>query len=163
MGLTAEAAGWFLLAAVPFGFFAIYSDLSRMKIPNLTTDGLALAYVVLGFIALPFDLYLWGYAHFAVMLVVGILLNAAGVMGAGDSKFIASAAPYVAIADLRLILFLFPAALIAAYVTHRVAKHSPIRRMVPDWASWQQGKRFPMGFPLGMTLILYLGLVFFGL
>ncbi len=161
MGLTAQAAGWFLLAAIPFGLFSIYSDLSRMKIPNLATDGLAASYIVLGFLALPFDLYLWGFAHYAVMLVVGIALNAARIMGAGDSKFIAAAAPYVAIADLRLILFLFPAALIAAFVTHRLAKHSPLRAMVPNWASWDQGKRFPMGFPLGMTLIIYLLIVFF--
>ncbi len=161
MGLTAQAAGWFLLAAIPIGLFSIYSDLSRMKIPNLATDGLAACYIVLGFLALPFDLYLWGFAHYAVMLVAGIALNAARIMGAGDSKFIAAAAPYVAIADLRLILFLFPAALIAAFVTHRLAKHSPLRAMVPNWASWDQGKRFPMGFPLGMTLIIYLLIVFF--
>ncbi len=159
MGLTASAAGWFLLAAVPFGLFSIYSDLSRMKIPNLATDGLAASYIILGFIALPFDLYLWGFAHYAVMLIAGIALNAARVMGAGDSKFIAAAAPYIAIADLRLILFLFPAALLAAYVTHRAAKYSPLRRAVPHWESWQQGKRFPMGYPLGMTLILYLLIV----
>ena len=158
MALSAQAAGWFLLAAVPIGFFVAWSDLARMKIPNLATDGLALAYVVLGLIALPFETYLWGYAAFGVMLVFGILLNSAGVLGAGDAKFIASAAPYIAWADARMVILILAACLLAGYVTHRAAKASPLRRMVPHWESWSQGKRFPMGFPLAMTLVIYLGL-----
>ena len=159
MALSSTAALIFLVAALPLGLFAAYSDLSRMKIPNLATDALAIAYVVLGFFALPFDTYLWGYAYFGIMLVVGILLNAAGVMGAGDSKFIASAAPYIALADIPLVMMLLSGSLLGAYATHRIAKHSPLRQTVPHWESWQTGKRFPMGFPLAMTLIGYLLIV----
>ena len=33
-----------------------------------------------------------------------------------------------------------------------------LRRVAPHWASWdQENKKFPMGFPLGATLALYLG------
>ncbi len=160
MGLTAQAAGIYLLAVVPIGLFVAYSDLSRMKIPNLATDGLLLAYAILGFFVLPFSDYLWGYSHFAVMLLIGITLNAAGQMGAGDSKFIASAGPFVALSDLRLVLVLLAACFLAGYATHRIARHTPIRNLVPHWESWEQGKRFPMGFPLACTLIFYLLLVF---
>jgi prepilin peptidase CpaA len=41
-------------------------------------------------------------------------------------------------------------------VTHRIVKHSPLRRLVPDWKSWNAGRKFPMGLPLGMTLVFYL-------
>lgn len=156
MVLSSTSALIFLIAVLPIGLYVAYSDLARMKIPNMATDALALAYVVLGPFALPFDLYLWGFASFAVMLLVGILLNTAGVMGAGDSKFIASAAPFIAVADAPMILGLLAGCLLAGWAVHRIARHSPLRAQVPNWASWEQGKRFPMGFPLAGTLILYL-------
>lgn len=161
MALSASAAAWFLLAAVPIGLFVSYSDLSRMKIPNAAVYALVLSYAVLGLIALPIETYLWNWSHLVVALVAGMALNAAGAMGAGDAKFIAAAAPFVMVGDLHLLLFLFAACLVAGYVTHRLAKHSSLRALVPHWDSWSAGKRFPMGFPLAMTLIFYLGLAAF--
>lgn len=160
MPLTPGAAALFLLAVAPICFYVAFSDLARMKIPNIATDALALAYVVIGPFALPFDLYLWGYVHFVVMLLAGIVLNAAGAMGGGDSKFLASAAPYVQLPDILLILVLLPGCLIGGYITHKLAKHTALRRMVPHWASWDQDrKRFPMGFPFSLTLVGYLVIV----
>lgn len=158
MALPASAAVLFMIMTAPICVFVAYSDLARMKIPTLATDALALVYVFAGPFVLPFDVYLWGYASFAVMLVVGILLNAAGAMGAGDSKFIASAAPFVALPDAPVILALFAATLLAGFAVHRIARRSPIRTTFPDWASWEQGKRFPMGFPLAGTLMMYFAL-----
>jgi prepilin peptidase CpaA len=159
MGLTAYAAGWFLIAAAPIGFFVAYSDLSRMKIPNIAVSALVISYAVFGLFTLPFDVYVWGYAHLLIALIAGIFLNAAGAMGAGDAKFIAAAAPMIALDDLRLIIVLFAACLLSGYVSHRIAKYTPIRRAVPHWESWEAGHRFPMGYPLAMTLIFYLVIV----
>jgi len=88
-GIPTFAAGLFLLAALPISIFVAYSDMSRMKIPNVAVVAL----------------------------------------------------------------------IIAGYVTHRIAKNSPIRKLVPNWESWTSGNRFPMGFPLAMTLVFYLILV----
>ena len=159
MELTAWAGGWFFWTTLPLCFFVAWSDLARMKIPTLATDALLLVYVVVGLIALPFTAYLWGYAHFAVMLAVGIALNAARAIGAGDAKFVASAAPFVALSDFFIIVVLLCASILGAVATHRIAGLTPIRRMVPHWESWTTGVRFPMGFPLAMTLSFYLGLV----
>ena len=93
------------------------------------------------------------------MLLVGMLLNAARVMGAGDAKFIAAAAPMFALDDLRLIIILFASCLLAGFAVHRAAKFLGLRKLLPHWQSWQTGKRFPMGFPLSMTLLFYLILV----
>jgi len=161
MELTAWAAGWFLLAAVPISGFVIFSDLARMKIPNVAVGALVVAYAVLGMIALPFEMYLWHWTHLIVMLLVGIILNAAGAMGAGDAKFIAAAGPMIATADIRLMIPLFAACLLAGFAAHRIARASPIRQAVPHWESWTAGRRFPMGFPLGMTLVFYLLIVLF--
>ncbi len=159
MGMTAQAAWWFLPAVIPIALYVSWTDLSRMKITNRAVLALIIAYAVLGLFALPFETYLWHWTHLAVMLLVGILLNAAGVMGAGDAKFIAAASPMVALADLRLIIILLAASLLGGFATHRLTKRSPLRKQVPHWASWEAGKRFPMGFPLSMTLLFYLLLV----
>ena len=159
MLLPAVAAYWFLPAVIPIAIYVAWSDLHRMKIPNVAVGALVVCYAVLGLIALPFTQYLWHWTHLLVMLPVGILLNAARVMGAGDAKFIAAAAPFIALGDLRFVLALFAACLLAGFVTHRIARISPLRRMVPDWQSWTSGRKFPMGFPLAMTLVFYLGLV----
>ena len=159
MGLTAYAAFWFLPAVIPIAIYVAWSDLKRMKIPNVAVVTLVISFAILGLIALPFSQYLWHWSHLVIILLLGIVLNAAGVMGAGDAKFMAGAAPFVAVADLQLILALFAACLLAGFATHRIVKHSPLRALVPDWQSWSSGKRFPMGFPLAMTLVFYLLLV----
>ena len=159
MDLSATAATVFLIAAVPICGFVMFSDLARMKIPNLANGALLLSYAILGLFVLDFSQYLWHWSHFVVLLIVGILFNAAGAMGAGDAKFIAAAGPMLATRDIGLILPLFAVCLLAGFAAHRIARASPIRAAVPHWQSWDAGRKFPMGFPLGMTLIAYLGII----
>lgn len=161
MELTAYAAFWFLPAVIPIAIYVSWSDMSTMKIPNKAVMALVIAYAVLGLFALPFQTYLWQWTHLVVALVAGIVLNAARVMGAGDAKFIAGAAPMLGLGDLRLIVLLFASCLLAGFAVHRIAKYTGLRKFVPTWQSWDSGKRFPMGFPLSMTLLFYLMLVAF--
>jgi prepilin peptidase CpaA len=71
-------------------------------------------------------------------------------------------APYFALADLRLILALFAATMLAAFAAHRGLRAVPaFRSAAPDWASWTHAK-FPMGLALSGTLLLYLGLALIG-
>jgi prepilin peptidase CpaA len=156
MSITVYAALWFLPFVVPLCLYAAYTDMASMRITNPTVLALAAVFVVIGPIALPFETYLWHLLAMAIALVVGIILNAAGVMGAGDAKFIAAAVPFVALGDLRLMLALLMATILAAAATHRGAKYTPIRKMVPHWTSWDQSKKFPMGLALGPTLAIYL-------
>ena len=156
MSITVYAALWFLPFVIPLCLYAAYTDMASMRITNPTVLALAAVFVVIGPIALPFETYLWHLLAMAVALVVGIFLNAAGVMGAGDAKFIAAAVPFVALGDLRLMLALLMATILAAAATHRGAKYTPIRKMVPHWTSWDQSKKFPMGLALGPTLAIYL-------
>ncbi|MDC0738225.1 prepilin peptidase [Cognatishimia sp. SS12] len=158
MSLSASAALWFLPFVAPICLYVAWSDMRAMKIPNHSVVALFAVFAVIGLIALPFDSYLWRYLHLAVVLVIGIALNAARLIGAGDAKFAAAAAPFVPAADLSRLAFIFAATLLAAWVTHRAAKHSALRRLVPDWESWQRKKDFPMGLALGGTLLIYLAL-----
>jgi prepilin peptidase CpaA len=158
MFIEAKAALWFLPFVLPICIHVAYTDLAQMRISNKAVIALALIFVVLGFFLMPFDAYLWRLAALGIVLVVGIILNAAGALGAGDAKFAAAAAPYIALGDLHVLVQLFMAVLLAAALTHRVIKYTPLRRLAPNWDSWTQGKKFPMGFALGPTLAIYLGL-----
>jgi prepilin peptidase CpaA len=161
MVLPAAAAWWFLIVAVPVGLWVAYTDLSRMKITNAAVLTLFAGYVVLGFFALPREAYLWGYVHMIVVLVIGVALNAVGAVGAGDAKFAAAAAPIIATGDIAPLLYLFSLCLLGGWVIHRIARMTPLRRLAPEWASWTSGRRFPMGLPLAMTLLAYLGLAIY--
>lgn len=159
MALSAQAALWFLPFLVPLCLYVAYTDLAEMRITNPTVLTMVAVFVVLGIFLFPLNAYLWQLAQLVIVLLVCMVLNAAGGMGAGDAKFLAAAAPFVALGDVRLLMALFAAVLLAAYLAHRIAKHTSLRRMAPHWDSWNQdARKFPMGFALGPTLAIYLAL-----
>ncbi len=154
---SAEVARWFLPFVLPLCFAAAYTDLSRMRIPNWITDSLGALYIVLGLFIMPtWAEYGWQLLHLPVGIAFGFLFYSAGVMGAGDAKFIGAAAPLVVFTDLPALVMIYAANLLAAFATHRLAKYTPLSRLAPGWQSWSVGKKFPMGFSLGGTLALYL-------
>ena len=156
LAIPATQAVWFLPFVLPLCLYVAYTDLARMKITNKAVLALTGVFIVLGLFLMPFPDYLWKLGSLVLVLIVGVILNAAGVMGAGDAKFIAASAPYIALGDLRLVIAIFMATLLAAFVTHRGIKQTPLRQLAPHWQSWERGKKFPMGLALGPTLALYL-------
>lgn len=156
MTIPALQAMWFLPFVLPICLYVAYTDLAQMRITNQAVVALAVIFVVIGFFLMPFNDYLWKLAALVIVMIVGVILNAAGAMGAGDAKFIAVAAPYLALGDLQLVMMLFMALLLAAALTHRTVKHTPLRRLAPEWESWDKGKKFPLGLALGPCLAVYL-------
>ena len=158
MSVTVTEALWFLPFVLPICAIVAYTDLSSMRITNKAVLALVVVFLVIGLIALPLPTYLSRLVQLGAVLLVGIILNAAGLVGAGDAKFAAAAAPYIALPDLRLVLVLFAACLLGAVAAHRLARATPLRRLAPEWKSWNTGRKFPMGLALGGTLALYLTL-----
>lgn len=157
--MTAPAAVAFLPFALVIGLWVAWSDMKFMRIPNQAVLALALVFVLIGPLVLPWKLYLWQLLHIPVLLVFGFLLNLARAIGAGDAKFIAAMGPYFALADFQAIVALISAVLLAAFVTHRGLRLAPaFRRATGDWQSWDR-QDFPMGFALAGMLIFYLALV----
>ena len=156
MVISASAAAWFLPFVLPICFYVAFTDLRDMRITNQAVIVLAAVFVIVGLIVLPWPVYAIGLVQMVVVLVIGIVLNAGGAIGAGDAKFAAAAAPFIALGDLRLLLAIFAANLLAAFVTHRLAKYTPMRKIAPDWKSWNMGWKFPMGLSLGGTLAIYM-------
>lgn len=154
--LSAQAAVWFLPFVVPITLWVAYSDMKWMKIHNKAVLALAAGYGLVGFLVLPQDLWLWGWVHLAVVLAVGFVLSMTGMLGAGDAKFTAAMAPFVALGDLNLFLPLLAAVALLALALHRAMRRIPaVRRAAPDWESWER-REFPMGLALGPTLLFYL-------
>jgi len=156
MALSTYAALWFLPFVLPICFYVAFTDLREMRITNQAIIVLAAVFVIVGAIALPWPVYGMRLEQMIAVLVIGVVFNAAGAIGAGDAKFAAAAAPFIALGDLRDLLAIFAATLLAAFVTHRLAKYTPLRRIAPDWKSWDMGRKFPMGLSLGGTLAIYL-------
>lgn len=153
---TALQALWVLPFIIPICLYVAFSDIRTMKIPNKAVYAMVAVFAVVGYIVFPFDVYLWRWAHLATVLIIGMVLNAARLMGAGDAKFVTAAAPLIAVSDTMFVMTLLLGCVIVGWTLHRLAKKSPLRAKFPDWKSWESGNRFPMGFPLAMTLVAYL-------
>jgi len=159
MHLTHPEGLWLFLPSLPVALWVAWSDLKFMRIPNISVLVMFGIFVVFGLIALPFEPYLWQLLNMVVVLVVGFLANALRLVGGGDAKYAAAIAPFFAVSDFRFVLLLFAIMLVAAFVIHRLfRKIAFIRRLTPNWKSWDAGKDFPMGLALSGTLVAYLAL-----
>lgn len=155
---SADAAFWLMLAALPVAAWVVLSDLKSMRIPNLAVLALLAVYALVGALTLPPAAWAWGWLHFAAILALGFVLTLSGGFGAGDAKFAAAMAPFVAPGDAGLFLVLLGAVALAGLMTHRIARRlARVRASTPDWASWRRAE-FPMGLALGPALIFYLAL-----
>jgi len=157
MTLTFHEALWLLPGALPVAIWIAWSDLKFMKITNRATLVMAAVFLVFGFIALPVDQWLWRLVQLAIVLLIGFGANMLRLIGGGDAKYAAAIAAYVAPEDIKFVLILFAAMLVAALISHRIFRAIPfIRSRTQDWLSWHAGKDFPMGLALSGTLIAYL-------
>jgi prepilin peptidase CpaA len=156
MLLPADAALWFLPFVLPLTLWVAWSDMKWMKIHNYAVLALVAVYLVVGFLALPLQSWAWGWANLGVVLIVGFVLSAVGVIGAGDAKFAAAMAPFIAIGDLSLFLLLLSCVTVISFAAHRIARRVPrVRNLAPDWESWNK-RDFPMGLALGPSLLFYI-------
>ncbi len=156
MLLPAYSALIFLPFVAPIALWVAFSDMKWMKIHNLAVLLLVCVYLVVGLVALPLQSWAWGWLSLLVVLVVGFVLNAVGLIGGGDAKFAAAMAPFIALGDLSLFLMLLACVTIIAFLAHRIARASPIAQtLAPGWESWTR-REFPMGLALGPSLLFYL-------
>lgn len=150
-----EALAFFPFA-LPICIWVAWSDMRTMKIPNLAVIALVLVFLVVGPFVLPLSDMGWRLVQLLVVLVIGFVANMAGLVGAGDAKFAAAMAPFVPPADISFFLMLLAGVVLAAFVTHRAARATPmIRRVTAGWESWDRAD-FPMGLALGGGLAIYL-------
>lgn len=151
----------FLPFTLIIGLWVAWSDMRDMRIPNKAVMSLIAVYLVIGLVIvglgwLPLMAWLWGIGVGVAALVILFFANAAGMMGAGDSKFGAAMAPFFVLADYRSVMGLLAGCLLGAFFAHRLMRMIPaMRRATPDWQSWTHHK-FPMGLALAGMLNFYL-------
>jgi prepilin peptidase CpaA len=156
--ITQTGALILLVPVLPIAIWAATNDMKRMKIPNKAVLALAAVWPLLGWLAVAtWAAWFWGFALMAIVLVAGYLLYAIGTFGAGDAKYAAAMAPIFVGAGAGTVLLLIAAGLIGALIAHRLMRSIPaVRRMTPDWESWNQRRYFPLGFALSGILVMYL-------
>lgn len=156
MLFPASAAQWLLPFVVPIVFYVAWSDMSAMRIPNKTVMLLIGVYALIGPLALPVQTYLWGWLHLPIILILGFVLHAAGMVGGGDAKFAAAMAPFILASDAALYCYLLTSTIMAGLIIHRLVRALPaLRNIAPHWQSWTH-RQFPMGLPLAGSLLFYL-------
>ena len=154
-----SGAAWLLLPAAPIGLWAAWSDVARMTIPNRAVLALLAGFAALAPFVLPWPEIAVRLAQGAGVLALGAALWSAGALGAGDAKFAAAMAPYVAPGDAAAFLMLLSAVILAAFALHRGLRALPgLRAATPGWASWER-REFPFGLALGPALAVHLALV----
>lgn len=164
LAINATEALWFLPFVLPICIWVAWSDLREMRIPNISVLALAGVFLVVGLVqvgmeVMAFSTWYMRLAQLAMILLAGFIISSLGLVGAGDAKFAAAMAPFIAPGDYLLFLTLFAAVLIGSWLTHRGAGMVPaVRRATPDWVSWDRGKLFPMGVALAGALVVYLAL-----
>lgn len=157
MHITFNQALVFLVPVLPLALWIAWSDMKYMRITNKAVMVLAVAFLVTAPAVLPFDVFLWRLVQVAVILLVGFIANALGLIGGGDAKYAAVMAGFFDARDFRSILLLFVVMLVAALILHRSARRSDfMRSLTPDWKSWTAGQEFPMGLALSGTILVYL-------
>ena len=153
-----SSAALLLLPALPAGLWAAWSDLARMTIPNRAVLALLAGFALLApFVLDPIEI---GARTFqaAVVLAGAVALYAAGLLGAGDAKFGAAAALYVAPGDGAAFILLLTVVVTAAFVLHRGARRLAfVRAATPRWESWGRTE-FPLGVALGPALAIHLAI-----
>jgi prepilin peptidase CpaA len=159
LSLTYQEAIWFLPLALPICVWVALTDLRQMRIPNVAVLALVGVFLAAGLVVLPLPELGLRLLQLVVVLLAGFVVSSLGLAGAGDAKFAAAMAPFVAPGDYLFFLMLFSLVLIASWIAHRGAGRVPaVRRATADWASWEAGKLFPMGVALAGALVIYLAL-----
>ncbi|WP_136441102.1 prepilin peptidase [Pacificoceanicola onchidii] len=169
MHIPAFQAALFAVFVVPISILTFMVDMRTKKITNLTVWALFITFVVIGLATLPFMDFVWRFAHYAVIFAYGLLMWFFRQIGAGDVKFAAVLGLFIHPGDIRLMLFLGAAAMLAATVTVLLARWTPLHRLAPDWKTWKgssaddatsvgKGNRFtiPMGTGFALMLSAYL-------
>jgi prepilin peptidase CpaA len=158
--MTALGGLVFMVVTFPILLWCAWTDLKFMRIPNRSNLLLFAIFVVLGAFFMPLPEFGFRLLQGVVVLVFFFVLNSMGLIGGGDAKLFAAIAPYVAFADLPSYLLMLSILTLAAVAAHRFVMYIPaLRKQVTGWVSWDGKGKFPFGFPLAMSLTLYLFIV----
>lgn len=153
VSLTAAQAWFFLPLALPMCIWAIYTDVKEFRISNYAVLGLIVAFLVIGPFAMPFGDYLWQFANFGIVLVIGFALWALTGLGAGDAKIAAAIALYVMPGDVMSVLLIWLVAMVGMMILY---SRRAVEVAQADGLRAARKMAVPFGIALAPTLVIYL-------
>ncbi len=144
--------------AAPFTLWAAWCDVRTMRIPNEISVYAGLVFILAMPFFLSFESYGFRVAVGGWVLVAGFILNALGLLGGGDAKFATVMAPFVTPGQYIYLLMAYLASILVCFVFLRLLQFVAQRRgILQDWKSFSAGRKFPMGLPIAVTMLVYLG------
>lgn len=152
-----------LFAILVPALIAVWTDLSRMRIPNLISIAMAVIFVIVVPLTLPLGVVPGRLLVAGIVFAIGLGLYALGQMGAGDVKFATVIFLFVDPADVTFFMRILGVMALAGLLTHRLAARMPgARALAPHWTSWSAKGVFSYGVALSLSLIYYLLLIALG-
>lgn len=145
------------ILAAPLAFYAIFSDLKFMLIPNWLNLTLAIwgggcVLIFLGPIT-----FFWNFIFGFGTLVLTYLLFYSGNMGGGDAKYLPGIALIIGPDHAFSFIFVLAVASLVAVavlrITKRLAKDDWI---IMDWVSFKNANIFPFGVPISITFLYHI-------
>jgi len=158
LAITPLQALVFGLLTLPVTLWVIWTDLVSMKIRNEAVLAMLAIFIVAGFFLLPLGDYFWRYLHFIVVLAVCFVLSISIGMGAGDAKYIAAVAPFVALSDVSEVALLYAIWSVVLLIGMFIARRSKaLRTSKPDWIWFAEDRKgyVPFGLALAPTVSSY--------
>lgn len=156
--ITALQGLVFGLLTLPICLWTVWTDVTDAKIKNVAVLALVAVFVVAAPFLMPLGEFAWRWTHMGVALALGFALFATVGIGAGDAKFMAAAAPFVALGDLSTIALIYCAFSVALVLAMALARRSArLRTAAPGWIWLEDGNRrhLPLGVGLAPTLSVY--------
>lgn len=147
----------FLVVVFPFCIYATWSDLKFLKIPNILSMSLVVAFIIVGPFVLPFSEYWLSLLYGFIALLISIAIFAVRLIPGGDLKFTTALIPFVDTHELVSFAMFVSLSAIMAVLTHTL--FGWLKLAPTSWASWQGGgwrRRFPVGFALSGGILIYL-------
>lgn len=153
-----EYADYALLGlAAPFTLWAAWSDVRTMRIPNEISIYTGLAFILVMPFFLSYESYGFRIAVGGWVLVAGFVLNALGLLGGGDAKFATVMAPFVTPGQYIYLLMAYLASILVCFAMLKLLQLIAARQgILQDWKSFSSGRKFPMGLPIAVTMLVYL-------
>lgn len=155
--MSAGEAFFVFAIATAAGLTVAWYDLRTLTIPNWLTGGLFILFSAVVLATGGVDVFMSRLFGASLVLVAGFLLFWAGQMGGGDAKAAAALTMLVAPVDAGFVLFTLALTGLLGLGALRLARLTPLAR--GSWRVWSEPGAFPYGVALGMTIILYTGLV----
>lgn len=141
-----------LLIIAPILVYAAYSDLRWLRIPN-GVSLLMLAIFALVAMTLPWSELMWRTSIGATIFVIGLVLFAARLIGAGDVKLLSALLLFVPSSHTLPFFQLFSVSLLLGVAFISVCRRLPQLQTL-GWRSVDTPRSFPMGISIALAGLL---------